>query len=157
MIRRLYLIILAIALCFPSLPLLAQNSTKATPKNNEAIPAKNKSSVKLIEYIVGTWKVNGMYNGSKNVSETAKSSLGQVINFNREGRFVSHSNNEKIDSGAYRLNEDQSILYLESASGGKPTEWNIWFKKNIMNLQQKNAPANTIKYIYSRAGISKAQ
>jgi hypothetical protein len=149
---RCYLFLL-VAICVSSLSVTAQNSTKARPKNDEAIPARQKPATKLIEYIVGTWKVNGVFKGSKDVSKTDTTTLGETIQFNREGRFLLQSANEKIDSGSYRLNEEHGILYLESISGGVPSEWNVWFRKDVMTLQPRDKTASgNLKFVYARSG-----
>jgi hypothetical protein len=153
MTRSFYTLFLSAMLCFLSLLGTAQNTTKAKPKNDESIPANQPSAVKLIEYIVGTWKVNGVFKGNKDVSKTDTTTLGETIQFNREGRYVLESADEKIDSGAYRLNEEHGILYLESISGGPPSEWNVWFRKNVMTLQPRDKTSSgNLKYVYARSG-----
>jgi hypothetical protein len=153
MIRPFYTLLLSLMLCFLCFLGTAQNTSKAKPKNGESVPANQSPVVKLIEYIVGTWKVNGVFKGDKDVSKTDTASLGERIEFNREGRYVLESANEKIDSGAYRLNEEHGILYLESISGGQPSEWNVWFRKNVMTLQPRDkASSGNLKYVYARSG-----
>jgi hypothetical protein len=74
------------------------------------------------------------------------------MEFTREGKYMAYSGREKIDSGLYRLNEQQSKLYLESQANGNPIEWNVTFRKNEMTLQnaQTSQMAEKLKYIYSR-------
>lgn len=156
MTRSLCMIMLYGILSIGCFTLVAQDK-EAGSKNDKAINTKQKTPVKIIEYIVGTWKINGDDSNASNSSGTQQT-LGKTIKFNREGRFVTSSGQEKLDSGAYRLNEDHAILYLESVSSGQPTEWNVSFRKNVMTLwpreRETSAHAQNHKYVYSRSGAT---
>ena len=157
MTQKLYLLVLAGMMSFISFNLAAQQNTNYNRKEKKqrdgAINTKQKTPVKIIEYIVGTWEVDEVYKGKKEISDTDTLGADQTIEFDREGRYVSHSGNEKIDSGAYRLNEDHAILYLESESGDPIQEWNISFTKegDMMIQPRENADrAEKFKYFYTR-------
>jgi hypothetical protein len=127
-------------------------------KQKPEVNTKQKTPVKIIEMIVGTWKVNEIYRGNKEATGNDTTELNQVMEFNREGRYVTHNGTVKIDSGAYRLSEQHGILYLESEWQGKsPSEWNVSFKQNTMTLQQRGEEpqARRLRYIYLRKGIAK--
>src|SRR5688572_30231775 len=135
--------ILSTLLCLSSLILSAQDDNDYTnnrgnkkKQNDDAINTKQKTPVKIIEYIVGTWEVEGIYKDKKDISNTDTVGSNQIIEFDREGRYVSRSGNEKLDSGIYRLNENHSILYLESQTGEEPVEWKVSFSQDgDMTLQ----------------------
>jgi hypothetical protein len=149
-----YVMSILLALCIGNAALYAQEK-KLTPED-KAINTKQKTPVKIIEYIVGTWKINDTNAEQENAATGRK--LGQSITFTREAKYVTQSANEKLDSGRYRLNEDHAILYLESVHGGEPTEWNVSFRKNVMTLwprETAEAHAQEHKYVYSRSGIAK--
>lgn len=155
---KFHIHILAILLCFVSANLSAQDDNeyinrKNKKQNDDAINTKQNTPVKIIEYIVGTWQVEGIYKDKKDISGTDTVGSHQVLEFNREGRYVSHSGNEKLDSGAYRLNENHSILYLESETGEEPVEWKVSFNENgKMTLQPMSTypHAESFRYIYTR-------
>jgi hypothetical protein len=143
-----------------SVKLFAQNDKDSSDKRNKdlnkAINSNKKTPVKIIEYIVGTWQVENVYKGNKDVSETDTLANDQrTMEFNRDGKYFLFSGTEQIDSGLYRLNEQQSKLYLESHGTGNPVEWNVAFRKNEMTLQnvQTSAKAEKLKYIYSRKSV----
>lgn len=151
--------ILSALLCLFSLSVSAQDDNDYTnnrgkkKQNEDAINTKQKTPVKIIEFIVGTWEVEGIFKDKKDISETDTVGSNQIIKFNREGRYVSHSGNEKLDSGIYRLNENHSILYLESETGEEPVEWKVTFSQNgEMTLQPTGTypHAESFRYIYTR-------
>jgi hypothetical protein len=134
----------------------SDNRGKKNKELDKAINSNKKTPVKIIEYIVGTWQVENVYKGDKDVSETDTLANDQrTMEFNREGKYFLFSGKEQIDSGLYRLNEQQSKLYLESHGNGNPIEWNITFRKNEMTLRnvQTSAKAEKLKYIYSRKSV----
>jgi hypothetical protein len=156
---KIHIVSITLVLCFSSMHLAAQDDNDYTnnrgkkKQNQEAINTKKKTPVKIIQYIVGTWEVEEIHKGNKDITDTDTVGLHQTIEFNREGRYVSHSGTEKIDSGAYRLNENHSILYLESEIGSEPQEWDVAFNKNgDMTLRPRGTypHAESFKYIYSR-------
>jgi hypothetical protein len=152
--NKFFMSVATVILCFSALTVSAQQQRDDRKKENaDAINTKKKTPVKYIENIVGTWKTGRVLKNDKDISNTDTVGTDQVIEFNREGRYVSHSGNEKIDSGAYRLNEDHGILYLESETGEPIAQWNIQFDNDRMILQPRetNAHAESFKYIYTRA------
>jgi hypothetical protein len=153
MANRIFNVFLALILA-SAMSLLAQNVQKQQP----TVDAKKKTPVKIIEYIVGKWKLVEIYKGNKNVTVNDSAALNQSLSFNREGRFVSYKDNIKSDSGAYRINEEHAILYLESVwKDNSVSEWNVWFKKNRMSLQRRASTpdAESYKYIYSQLQTSR--
>ncbi len=129
------------------------DNDKKNKQLDKAINSNKKTPVKIIEYIVGTWQVENVYKGGKDISETdTLANEARTMEFTREGKYMAYSGSEKIDSGLYRLNEQQSKLYLESQANGNPIEWNVTFRKNEMTLQnaQTSQMAEKLKYIYSR-------
>ena len=120
---------------------------------NKKIPDKN------IEKIVGTWKIQKILSGKTEVAKNPTS--GQWIEFRTDGKYVNKAT--ALDSGSYRLNENQSILYLESGANTtsgkdeakKVVEWNIAFEGETLTMQQqkvkgKKSHADVMKYVYTR-------
>lgn len=138
------------ALSLSTLSASAQEEQKR--RDDNAINTRKKTPEKIIEHIVGTWEVEGIYKGKKDISNTDTVGANQTITFDRELKYVSYSNNERIDSGIYRLNENHSILYLESSTGHEPKEWNVSFTNNGMTLQPRETypHAESFRYFYTR-------
>jgi len=112
---------------------------------------------KKIETILGTWKVQKVLSGKTEVAKNPTS--GQWIEFRADGKYVNKATS--IDSGSFRLNENHSILYLQSqANEGanntpKVMEWTISLNDNSLTMQQKdggdkNSHADKMKYVYVR-------
>jgi hypothetical protein len=113
---------------------------------------------KIIDTIVGSWKIQKILSGKKEVAKNPTS--GQWIEFKSDGKYINHS--ASLDSGSYRTDENQSRLYLESNvydPGAKNApmeigEWTVTFQEGMMTLERNdNKPrANKNKYIYARIG-----
>ncbi|HTF17834.1 MAG TPA: hypothetical protein VK658_07165 [Chryseolinea sp.] len=114
---------------------------------------------KKIETILGTWKVQKILSGKTEVAKNPTS--GQWIEFRNDGKYV--NNATSVDSGSYRLNENHSLLYLESqlhasavATGPKIVEWAISLSDDKLTMQQKTNESNKkghadiMKYVYVR-------
>jgi hypothetical protein len=153
----IHIFILASVCCVFSFTAFAQDDNDYNRKDkNTRAPAKQEPTEKIVEHIVGTWQVDKVYKGNKDISNTDTVGSNQTLVFDTELKYVRYSNNEKIDSGLYRLNENHSILYLESASGGEPSEWRVGFTGNGMILQpRENSPhAANFKYFYTKTGAA---
>lgn len=148
-----------LALCALTFNVAAQddndysNNRGKKKQNAEAIHSEKEPPTKIIAAIVGTWEVNGVYHGDKDITNTDTVGTNERMEFNREAKYMSYSGNERIDSGTYRLNESHAILYLESATGQEPSEWNVTLSNNNLTLQPRGAAtshAQGFKYVYTR-------
>ena len=130
------------------------NRSKDKDKENQVnANAKAETPVKIIQFIPGTWEISDVYQGDKSVGSTDSLASDQVtFEFNREGRYMKYSGGEMIDSGAYRLNENHALLYLESDVDQKSTQYAVWFKDDTMSLREEGIPSQQIplKYVYRR-------
>lgn len=114
---------------------------------------KQETPVKIIQYIPGSWTLDQVMRSGKDISQSDTVAQAQMLEFNREGRYTSYSGSEKIDSGAYRLNEDHAILYMSSETDDKTQEWNVWFTEDgTMTLKVRDGEAHgeRFSYIYRR-------
>lgn len=139
-------ICIAIAFFFVSSVLLAQDA-KQVPE-------------KIIDKIVGAWKIQKITAGKEEVAKNPTS--GQWIEFRSDGTYLNHV--ASIDSGSYRINENSSILYLESVVNKEPandktkmiTEWAIAFADEALILQRrstgKREHVDKMKYYYTKVG-----
>lgn len=122
-------------------------------KDEKDIPINNETPIKNIEKVVGEWEVTGIFNGSKDITNTDTAGINRSFEFTRENKYNSYSENEQIDSGTFKLNEVQNTLYLESATGGDVTEYKIRFDDDTMTLQPSesgDANAQPFRYVYTR-------
>src|ERR1041384_7107615 len=74
-------------------------------QNSKNLPPKK------IGNIVGTWKISKITSGNNEVAKNPTS--GQWIEFRSDGKYVNQA--LSIDSGSYRLDENNSTLFLESS------------------------------------------
>ena len=138
-----------------ALDIAAQNKAQDQPKKKTQVNTEQKTPVKIIQYIPGTWTIEQVFRGKEEITDTDTIAKNQALEFNREGRYMSYSGTEMIDSGAYRLNEDHAILYMASAVDDRTTEWNVWFSGGgMMTLQLKDGVKHgeTFRYVYRRTG-----
>lgn len=120
-----------------------QNDTQQTNTEQE-------SPVKLIEILVGEWESQGGGDGQ----------AGDRIRFTEEARYIAYSGNQKVDSGAYRMNEQLKNLYLESESNERPREFEINVEGDMLTLtprENQNQPQDQRgSFTYRRVGSSSA-
>jgi hypothetical protein len=119
---------------------------------------------KIIDKIVGVWKIQKITDGNEDVAKNPTS--GQWIEFRSDGTYLNHATS--IDSGSYRVNENSFIVYLQSVVNKDPskktesmvTEWTVAFADEGMILQRrstgKREHADRMKYYYSRVGNAEA-
>ncbi|HEY0742645.1 MAG TPA: hypothetical protein VGD40_14330 [Chryseosolibacter sp.] len=122
-------------------------------KDKKDIPINNETPTKNIEKVVGEWEVTGIFRGSKDITNTDTVGINRSFEFTRENKYISYAENEQIDSGTFKLNEVQNVIYLESATGGDVTEYKIRFDDNTMTLQPSesaDANAQRFRYVYTR-------
>ena len=115
---------------------------------------------KIIDKIVGVWKIQKITSGKEEIAKNPTS--GQWIEFRSDGTYLDQSTS--IDSGSYRINENSSIVYLESLVNNDPsknstkmvTEWTVAFANEGMIMQRrstgKREHADKMKYFYIKVG-----
>jgi hypothetical protein len=112
---------------------------------------------KRIESIIGKWQLQKVYAGSREIT-TNPNSEGSWIEFNEDGTYKQQA--EDGDQGSYRLNENHSVLYLESdqnketssaVAANELTEYNIVMRDGMLTMQSKNSNAGSTKYVYVRS------
>lgn len=115
---------------------------------------------KIIDKIVGTWKMQRILSGKNEVAKNPTS--GQWIEFRSDGKYVHQL--ATPDSGSYRINENHSMLFLESSlhpgtaknSPKKIDEWLLTFTDDTMTMRRKNNPKDkkqrpdNMSYVYIR-------
>ena len=159
MFNKFYVLFFSVALSGFVHNAMAQEDVKNNPdpdrseKDRREIPVHNETPTKNIEKVVGVWQVTGIFKGTKNITNTDTVGLNRSFEFTRENKFISYSDNEQIDSGYFKLNEVQNVIYLESAGGGDVAEYKIRFDNNTMTLQpaeSADAHAQRFRYVYTR-------
>ena len=116
---------------------------------------------KLISQVVGKWQLQETVDVKKK-GAVRKDTLGfDWIEFTEDGKYAlgsagQNGNVEAIDSGSYRLNEQNGVLYLDSSSDDAqvsqvPTEWSIAIKEQDMKLASRgNTHAGKYEYRYHK-------
>lgn len=156
MSKKLHIVLMGCALSVLSLGAMAQENGKDNKYSNKEksdIPVNNETPTKNIEKVVGVWEASGIFKGTKDITDTDTVGLNRSFEFTRDNKYMSYSDNEQIDSGAFKLNEVQNTLYLESAGGNETAEYKIRFDNNTMTLQpaqSADANAQRFKYVYTR-------
>ena len=119
----------------------------------------NDTPDKAIESIVGKWQLDKVYAGGREITSNPNAESRSGIEFNEDGTYISQGDSD--DRGSYRLNENQSVLYLESqeksetsaaVSVPRLTEYTIIIKENVLTMVPKTENAGSTKYVYSRSG-----
>jgi hypothetical protein len=138
---------------FAALTLLTLHSCQSDEKrkeesDNQEVNTKQETPVKMIEYLIGEWEVDSVAGGSADANQ----GIPETLTFTEEARYIVRSGDQKVDSGAYRMNEQLRNLYLESEINEKPREYEIEIKRDtmILSLRQNNQQAGEAKYIYLR-------
>jgi hypothetical protein len=130
-----------------------KNNKDSSVKDKRDIPGNHETPTKNIEKVVGVWNVSEIYKGTKNITNTDTVGLNRSFEFTRENKFISYSDREQIDSGYFKLNEVQNVIYLESAGSNEVSEYRIRFDNNTMTLQpaeSADAHAQRFRYVYTR-------
>jgi hypothetical protein len=123
--------------------------TVENDQQGDEVNTKKETPVKMIETLVGEWELENPSDARQPGSENDR------LIFTEEARYIVESGNQKIDSGAYRMNEQLLHLYLESETNERPREYELEINENTMTLKPKN-PQNgeqgKASYTYRRIG-----
>ena len=113
-----------------------QDGRPSSETDTARVNTEKESPTKLIEILVGEWQRDA----SGATSQTdGRGNQGERMVFTEEARYIQYSGGQKIDSGAYRMNEQLRNLYLESEANGQPREFEIDLQQNRMTLKPKSA------------------
>jgi hypothetical protein len=129
------------------------NRSRGKAKKRPEVNTEQSTPTKIIEYIPGTWEMETVFRGKQDITDTDTLAKNQTLEFNREGRYMSNSGTEQLDSGAYRLNEQHGVLYLASDLHGTTSEWRVWFDPGgTMTMQLKDGVTHgeKFRYVYRR-------
>ena len=118
--------------------------------DNAEVNTRQETPVKLIEYLVGDWQMDS----SSERGNNAQGGPGERITFTSEARYIVRNGNQKVDSGAYRMNEQLRNLYLESEINGNPREYEVDIKQDVMTLVAKQGGG---QHVYRRVGAGSTQ
>ena len=114
---------------------------------------------KAIESIVGKWQLEKVYAGGREITSNPNAENRSWIEFNEDGTYTSQGDSN--DRGSYRLNENHSVLYLESEEKSETTsaipvhrltEYTITIKDGVLVMVPKTENAGSTKYVYARSG-----
>ena len=121
---------------------------------------KDADTKKFIEMIAGTWKLKSIVDSeAKNKGKKTNqkptdqgNNAMQMLEFDADGRYKVNNSTTAIDSGSYRINEQHSVLYMESdADDITPTEWDISVTKKRLTMVGRSGDADArYKYMYAK-------
>jgi|SRR5690606_1913709 hypothetical protein len=140
------------ALCFCLFALLAcqgdNRQSEATGDENRQPPAERETPLKLIEVLVGEWELISSSGGDGGQPES------QRLTFTQEARYIIRADGQKIDSGAYRMNEQLQNIYLESEATMRPREFELEVQGDQITLTPRDGESEgrSTRYVYRRAG-----
>lgn len=97
----------------------------------ESVNTEQETPVKMIEQLVGEWQLDGSQGGN---SDQANNGSQRLV-FTEEARYIAYSGNQKVDSGAFRMNEQLRNLYLESEANEQPREYEVELQQDVMTLK----------------------
>ena len=140
------------------------------PDKSAADFPKNEETNKVIEMLAGSWKLQSIADEKRNQSTTSKRNKKsktkaataadtdmsrnamQMLEFDADGRYKVNNSTTAIDSGSYRINEQHSVLYMESdADDITPTEWDISVTKKRLTMVGRSGDADArYKYMYAK-------
>lgn len=134
---------LSTLLLFALLTLSCQTENRPGAENeNMEVPTEQSTPRKLIEYLVGEWAIDSAGGGNQQND--------QRIFFTNEARYILYSGREKVDSGAYRMNEQLKNLYLQSEVNEQTREYEVQTNEEVMTLKpnqtQQQAGEQTATY-----------
>ena len=119
--------LLTLQACQPDSRRNSENDTAKVNTEKETPP-------KLIDVLVGEWRRDTSAPSQRNGQENE---VERMV-FTQEARYIQYSGDQKIDSGAYRMNEQLRNLYLESEANGQPREFEVELQQNRMTLKPKS-------------------
>ena len=120
--------------CALALGACQSDSKKTTEGNdNEQVNTEQETPVKMIEQLVGEWQLEA----SQGQSAGQEVAAGQRLTFTEEARYIAESADKKVDSGAFRMNEQLQNLYLESETNAQPREYEIELQQDVLILEPK--------------------
>ena len=122
--------LLALLSCQPEKRESTENARDTTEVNT-----RKESPEKMIDILVGEWELEEAAAGNADRHEGAM----QRIRFTEEARYIGYANDEKVDSGAYRMNEQLRNLYLESEADEEPREYEIDLQQDRLTLKPREA------------------
>lgn len=119
----------------------------------------NDTPDKAIESVVGKWQLEKVYAGGREITSNPNAESRSWIEFNADGTYMSQG--ESNDRGSYRLNENHSVLYLESEQKSETTsaipahrltEYTITIKDGMLTMLPKSENSGSTKFVYHRSG-----
>lgn len=109
------------------------------------VNAEQQTPVKLLEYLVGEWQRE---------SGSGAEGPGERLTFTTDARYLVHEGNQRIDSGAFRMNEQLRSLYLESEINETPREYELELREDAMTLKAKQGSE---ELVYRRVAAGAVQ
>lgn len=114
-----------------------KREASADGRDTTEVNTRKESPAKLIEILVGEWELQDAAASNADRQEGTM----ERIRFTEEARYIGYAGDEKVDSGAYRMNEQLRNLYLESEADNVPREYEMDLQQNRLTLKPREAEA----------------
>lgn len=80
--------------------------------------------------LAGVWAMHKVYEFGKDETEKHNPKKNRWIEFRQDGTFVSDGDPAGRNTGRWRMDEENAILYLDSDMEGDDSEWKVSFDGN---------------------------
>ena len=90
------------------------------------------TSEKLDKKIIGEWTMEKVYEYGEDVSARHNPNNNRWIKFNEDGTFVSGGDPFGRNTGKWKIDNDKSILFIDSDVDDDDSEWNVTFEEDKM-------------------------
>ena len=82
----------------------------------------------LEKKLIGKWTMEKVYEYGKDVTAKHNPSHNRYFRFNEDGTFMSDGDPFGKNTGRWRVDNEKSILYIDSDTEDDDSEWKVTFK-----------------------------
>ncbi len=90
------------------------------------------ASEKLNKKIIGEWTMEKVYEFDTDVTAKHNPNNNRWIKFNEDGTYISDGDPFGRNTGKWRVNNEKSVLFIDSDVDGDDSEWNVTLKEDEM-------------------------
>ncbi len=107
--------------------------------------------ISLEDNLIGRWKMESVFEGIKDVTEAHNPANNRWIEFKDDKTFVSDGDPYGRNTGTWHIDEETSILHIDSDIEDDDSEWDIQFEQEkVIWTGRGNAWKENFKLIHRR-------